>query len=182
MTCIIGYSNGKEVHIAGDSGGYGNIDKCIRKDEKVFNLDNKFIIGYAGSFRLGQILRYDFTPPAKPDGITDMHYLVSYFIDSLRQVLKDKGYSIVSDNQEGMDAGVFLLGYNGNLYTVDSDFQVGCNIDNVDSIGIGAYFAIGAWDALDHMKITKQRLFKALDIASKRCIMVSKPYIYEVLK
>lgn len=181
MTCIIGFSNGQEVHIAGDSGGFSGIEKVVRSDEKVFPIGDEFIVGFAGSYRLGQLLRYDFTPPARPSDITDMAYLVSYFIESLRTLLKDKGYCYIDNNQETID-GLFLLGYRGHLYCVDQDFHVGMSMDGIDSIGAGSSICIGAFDGLSSVKNIKQRLFKALDITEKRSTVVLKPFTYEVLK
>lgn len=182
MTCIIGWSNGKEVHMSGDSGSFAGYEKYISKIDKVFVLNNEFLIGFAGSWRLGNILRYDFDPPVRVQGIDDLTYLVKYFIESLRETLKDKGYSIIDNNQEGLDESLFLLGYKGNLYIIDSDFHINQTVDGVDSIGAGSKYCLAAFDALTEIKSIKQRMFKALDITVNRCTLVSKPYIYEVLK
>ena len=77
---------------------------------------------------------------------------------------------------------LFLLGYKGNLYTIDSDFHINQTVDGVDSIGAGSKYCLAAFDALTEIKSIKQRMFKALDITVNRCTLVSKPYIYEVLK
>ena len=182
MTCILGYSNGKEVHIVGDSGGFSNCDKVIRADEKVFRLGDDFIVGFAGSFRLGQIIRYDFDPPLRPSGISDINYLISHFVDALRQVLKDKGYSVISDSQESMDDGLFLLGYRGKLYTIYPDFQVSISIDGIDAVGYAAQYAMIAFDCLSNIKSIKRRLATSLEVVEKRCTALCQQFIYEVLK
>ena len=64
MTCIVGYldKKTKKVTIGGDSAGVAGLDITIRKDEKVFKVDN-FIIGCTSSFRMIQLLRFSFKPP-----------------------------------------------------------------------------------------------------------------------
>lgn len=181
MTCIIGYAKNKVVHIIGDSIGISGLDKTVRKDAKVFKIGDQFLVGAAGSFRALQVMQYDFQPPAKHDGITDMQYLVSYFINELRSVLKDKGVSFISENEEGVENTSFILGFNGNVYCVESDFQVSHPADNVYSIGCGSSYALGAFDALSSVKDAKRRLIRSMDITLNRCAGVSKPYVYDKL-
>ena len=62
MTCIIGYRDSKNgiVYIGADSCGGNTMlaKKFIRRDRKVFKLkdDKESLIGFAGSFRMGQLL------------------------------------------------------------------------------------------------------------------------------
>lgn len=183
MTVVLGFSDSKgNVHIAADSGSFTNCERYVSKVDKVFMLGSEFLVGFAGSWRQGNIIRYDFIPPPRPDGIDDMAYLVSYFVDSLRELLKSKGFSAISDNVETTGDGLMLLGYKGKLYTIDSDFSVNTHIDCVDSIGAGSLHCISAFDALSSMKDIRKRMLKALDVTEKRCIFVSRPYNYMVLK
>ena len=184
MTCIIGFSDGGHVHMMGDSGGFDPnfFSKTVRKDEKVFVIDNgRFLVGFAGSFRLGQILRYQFSPPAQPEGMGDMQYLVSYFIEELRLLLRDRGYSKISENQESLDYGTFMIGFHGKLYTIDPDFHVGISMDSVDAIGCGALFVLSAWDAADNIKNVKKRMLKSLQVTEHRCTMICEPFVYGVI-
>ena len=102
MTCIIGFTNGKEVHMVGDSGAFGTYTKAPRKNGKIFILKDKFLIGFAGSFRLGDLLRYEFIPPTHPEEISDNEYIVNYFVEVLRNLLKDKGFSCIDSNQDNV--------------------------------------------------------------------------------
>lgn len=182
-TCIIGFADKNGVYIAGDCGGFSGWDKTQRADEKVFALesDPSIIVGYAGSFRSGQIFRFDFNPPPRPEGISDFHYLVSHFIESLRTLFKEKGYCKIDSNVESFDSN-FLLGYNGKLYEIDDDFQIGIPAAQSSAIGCGYAYAIGAFEGLSHIKRPKDRLVKSLEIAAKHCAGVLLPYTYKELK
>lgn len=75
MTCIVGLKHKDKVYIGGDSLGANTaFQKTVRADEKVFQKDD-MIFGFTSSFRMGQILRYSFFPPARIENITDMQYL-----------------------------------------------------------------------------------------------------------
>jgi ATP-dependent protease HslVU (ClpYQ) peptidase subunit len=61
MTCVIGYvdKKTKDIFIGADSSAALGDEIFKRSDEKVF-VSGPMIFGFAGSFRMGQILRYSF--------------------------------------------------------------------------------------------------------------------------
>lgn len=132
MTCIVGLSYKGTVYIGGDSAGIANLSISIRADEKVF-LNGPFIMGFTTSFRMGQLLRYKFNPPTQKIDQDDMRYLVTDFVDSMRKCFVDNGFGTESEG------GNFLLGYNGKLYTIESDFQVGILKSDFHAVGSGAW-------------------------------------------
>src|SRR3990167_6139507 len=123
MTCIVGYvDEEKNIWMGGDSAGCTSYNIWERSDEKVFIVD-KMIYGFTSSFRMGQILRYSFKRSEHLKGKSDYEYLCTVWIDKLRKVLKDKGFTHVEENEE--TGGQFLVGYRDTLYAIDNDFQVG---------------------------------------------------------
>jgi hypothetical protein len=142
MTCIVGITDGDRVFIGGDSAGVAGYDITLRKDPKVFK-NGDFLIGYTSSFRMGQLLRYqcNFTS-YHPDFYDDeYHYMCTTFIEEVRSVLKDYGYTTIDANNEA--GGVFLVGFNGKIFRVDYDFHVGESLKCYDSIGCGKDYALG---------------------------------------
>lgn len=187
MTCIVGYADGKDVWIGGDSAGVAGLDLTIRSDSKVFTRTGKvlnddvlttyeMIFGFTSSFRMGQIIRYDMelpnTLPPK-DSEECEAWMVREFIPKLRKALKDGGYSSISNNEE--NGGTFLVGVNGTLFSIQGDFQVGRNQVQFGSVGCGANFALGAMTVLDweHPGLT---LLSALEAATRWSAGVSGPY------
>ena len=83
MTCIAAYvDKEKNIWMGGDSIAYGNYEYNLISQPKVF-LTHNMIIGYTSSFRMGQILQYDFDIPKHSPELTDNRYMVSVFIDKI---------------------------------------------------------------------------------------------------
>src|SRR5271170_3977037 len=128
MTCIVGLMDKGDVYMGGDSAGVSGLSISIRADEKVF-VNGPFIMGFTTSFRMGQLLRYKFSPPEQTSHQDNMQYMVTSFIDTARKCFEDNGFG------EKRRGGTFLVGYKGQLYTIDSDFQVGLPADTYDAVG-----------------------------------------------
>ena len=144
MTCIVGMIDNGKVWIGGDSASGNGLDVTVRKDTKVFK-NSDFLIGYTSSFRMGQLLRFKFNPPiyyAEQHNNDPYQYMCTDFIDSIRKCLKDGGYTTIENNEEF--GGVFLVGFQGRLFHIESDFQVGEAIAKYNAVGCGAKYAKGS--------------------------------------
>lgn len=179
MTCIVGLEHEGAIYIGGDSAGVetGSLAICGRADEKVFVTDSgEMAMGFCGSFRIGQLLRYALVLPPQKVGQDDMAYLVTDFIDAVRNMQRDKG-SLKKENEvEEHDAG-FLVGFNGKLYVIESDFQVGRPIENYAAVGCGAQIALGALYATQQMNmLPEDRVRLALAAAAEYSAGVRAPF------
>ena len=164
MTCIVGITDGKTVTIGGDSAGTNSyMDLTLRADLKVWS-DDEWAFGFCGSFRMGQILRHAFSPPAMMRDQDLDHFMCVSFIDAVRQALKDGGYAKSNKGEE--EGGNFLVGHSGRLFNIQSDYQVGETTDAFDAIGCGEPFARGALMALPTSMQARARAKKALEIAA----------------
>lgn len=177
MTCIVGLVNEGKVYMGADSAGVGGLDIVTRKDPKVF-LNGEFLIGYTTSFRMGQILRYSFSPPKPREGVEPYKYMCTEFIDTLITALKDKGFAKVDNNV--VRGGVFLVGYRGSLFIIESDFQVGEVYKNYDSVGCGYAYALGSLYSTEKAGIgPKARVKLALAAAQEFSAGVREPFLIE---
>lgn len=141
MTCIVGYETPDGVFMGADSASVSSLDIRIREDSKVFKVGG-MIMGFTTSWRMGQLLRYSLRLPEHKGEKDDFEYLCTDFIDAVRKCLKLGGYAKEINNEES--GGVYLVGYRGKLYRVDSDFHVGRIINGYDACGCGEYYALGA--------------------------------------
>ncbi len=175
MTCIVGIEKDGQAFIGGDSAcGYESMVRVI-ESEKVFN-NYGFVIGYTSSFRMGQILRHQIPSYELADKLTSSYserYVVSEFIESIRKAFKDLGYAKIESNEES--GGSFLLGVRGNIWLVESDYQVERFADGLYAIGCGAEFALGALKATEDMPIEK-RILNALEISAYYSAFVKPPF------
>lgn len=176
MTCIAGFIENKsgKVFIGGDSAGVGGYSLSIRKQPKVFRVD-EFIFGYTSSFRMGQIIEHYFSTPEKTEGMDDFAYMVKRVVPHIKSLFRDHGYGTEKDGE--FIGGVFLIGYNSRLYEIQSDFQVGENISMVNGVGCGDDLAMGAMSALEDSGLSgKDIVMKALKIAESMSAGVRGPF------
>jgi ATP-dependent protease HslVU (ClpYQ) peptidase subunit len=176
MTCIVGLVDGGKVYIGGDSAGVGGYSLTLRADRKVFR-NGDFIMGFTSSFRMGQLLAHAFTPPKRhPD--TDVYkFMVTDFINAVRDCLKSGGYA--EKHNEAESGGTFLVGYAGRLFKVESDYQVGEPVENFDACGCGEDIALGALFASQAGAKPQERLKTALKAAERFSAGVRGPFHFE---
>ena len=175
MTCIVGIKHAGCVYIGGDSAGIdvSDCDITSRLDSKVF-INGPSIIGFANSYRMGQLLRYAFDPPVQSSEQDDMTYLVVDFISSFREMLIKHGHVKKDDEDPGDD---FILGYREQLYVIGVDFQVSIPAVGYAAIGIGAPYALGSLHTTRSSKLNPtKRIEKALGAAAYHNAAVSKPF------
>lgn len=175
MTCIIGVINNGRVFIGGDSIGVGGWDKSIRNDKKVFKKE-EMIFGFTSSYRMGQLLRYGLKIPKIKKDQDVFHYMVTDFVDAVRNTFKDGGY-LKTTNVTEEEGGTFLVGFKGRLFKIDGDFQVEERREYFNSCGCGESYALGAYSILQDMDITvEEKIIKALEVAEKHSAGVGGPF------
>jgi len=172
MTCIVGLVDGGKVYIGGDSAGVGGYSLTVRADRKVFK-NGDFIMGFTSSFRMGQLLAHAFTPPARHAGIDVYKFMVTDFVNAVRDCLKAGGYATKHDEVES--GGTFLIGYEGRLFNIQDDYQVGENLDGFDACGCGCEIAFGALYANRTAK-PRDRVRIALEAAERFSAGVRAPF------
>jgi len=179
MTCIVGLEQDGVIYIGADSAEVdeSTLSVGIRADEKVFLSDDEsFILGFSGSFRIGQLIRYALSMPSQKVDQDDMAYLVTDFIDALRTMQKDKG-SMSKENELEEHSSAFIMGFNGKLYVIDTDFQVGRPLGNYAAVGCGAPIALGAMFATQDTETSpEERIRCALTAASTYSAGVRPPF------
>ena len=182
MTCIIGLVEDDKVYLGGDSAGVdGNWNVTLRADKKVFKRDG-YLIGFTTSYRMGQVLQYMATLPTPPDPLTLsdtdrldwlMEFMVVEFVESIRKAFDKAGYTKIENSRE--EGGQFLVGVNGRLFCIGSDFQVGESMAGFDAVGSGATYAIGAMAVSRRKPIN--RIKQALAVAEQFNAGVRGPFI-----
>ena len=181
MTCVVGLSAKGKIWIGGDAAGFDTETyRCVAmRDTKVFKLGTEYLVGFAGSYRFGQLLRYKFVPPEKPEGQDDYEFLVTDFMDVLRNTMKDEGIVKIENSIESLDEAGALVGFNGKLYNIEEDFQIGEMVLPYCAIGSGADYSYGSLDT--SFKISKRmaprkRVLMALEAASAFSSAVRPPF------
>lgn len=175
MTCIVGLVEGGEIYIGADSIGISGLNYSVRADKKVFARDG-LIIGSAGSFRTYQTIQYRLKFPKHPEGMEDHCYLCTLFVDAMRAALKAAGTS-TEENEEEAQNNNLILGYRGNLYEIQTDYQVVQTYEPFMATGCGEKSALGALYILDMMDLPpEEKVELALKASAASCAGVCGPY------
>ena len=176
MTCIVGIVKKEKVYIGGDSAGVDGYSISYRKDPKVFKR-GEFIFGFTSSFRMGQLLMFgkELNIRKQKSNEDTYEYMVKVFTKGVRKLFKRGGY--MKEKDGGEEGGIFLVGYNGRLFSIFEDFQVGENIDGFDSVGCGGKLALGSLFTTSKLNLKpKERVKMALNAAEKFSGGVSSPF------
>jgi len=183
MTCIIGLVENGKVYLGADSAAVSGYDLRTSPIKKVFKRNFRcvdFYFAYTSSFRMGQLLEYqlllDEIPHKKDFGyVVDMDYMVNHFVENVRDLFKQKGYSRVKENEEW--GGNFIVGVQKRLFHIESDFQVHEYLDYTAD-GSGKQYAHAALEALRTViPDPYQRIVEAIKISAKFTTSVALPAV-----
>ncbi|MDB5042182.1 MAG: hypothetical protein JWN27_2908 [Candidatus Eremiobacteraeota bacterium] len=177
MTCIVGWIENGVVTIGGDAAAVSGLRVTQRVAPKVF-INGPMVFGFTSSFRMGDLLQHAFTVPEQRGSESVDKYMRTTFIDAVRSCLKTGGFARKENEVER--GGTFLVGYEGRLFYIDSDYQVGESTDGFDAVGCGDEFARGAMAILraGPSVDVEAKLRRALEVAAKYSGGVSPPFAF----
>jgi hypothetical protein len=116
----------------------------IRKND-AFKQYTPVVMGYTGSFRIGNVLTKQLKLPALSGPLDE--YMVCDFVPEVMSVLDRAG--CLREEAHVKSGGTFLFGVLGRLFEVQSDFSVLEPAVGYTAIGSGQEFALGALHALE---------------------------------
>ena len=164
MTVIVGLKHKGIVYLGCDSQGSGGWGKRNRQDSKIFFAHG---IGYGltSSYRMGQIIKFHSEEVHNPiSRKADVYgYVVRSLVPMYRRILGEHGYKQTVNGEE--TGGKFLIAIDGRLFCIESDFQVGEVVEEYDSVGCGAQYALGSLFSYSNVDPVK-RINKAIDAAN----------------
>lgn len=197
MTAIVAVEAGGKIWLGADSAGVESDTLALstRLDTKLF-WNNGYLIGFAGSFRAGQIVKHKFSMPDFPQEFlpenfcpeisaekiclknlpSDLlvkveNFFVTEFIDQIQLAFAESAWG-PSEN----DHFNLIVAHGPYFVTVENDFQIAIESDYA-AVGSGGPVALGA------LAVTKgnpeNRLRKALEAASKHNAGVRAPFYYD---
>lgn len=181
MTCIVAIAQNGTVYMGSDHAASDDKSGWImsRREPKCFKV-GQYAVAFTDSFRMGQILQYSWSPPKYTPTKTNAgldKFMRTKFIDSVKQAFKDGGYGSFTSSEEDT-GGIFIVGLEGRIFTIDEDFHVGENVVNYMAEGSGAMFALGSLWATKNQKNPKMRIKTALEAASEFSMSVAPPFTY----
>ena len=179
MTCIVGLVSDGEVYLGCDSFGADQYSGMSRKDLKIFK-NGDSLVGFTTSFRMGQLLQFQAKFPARRADQDLFEFMVVDYIEEARRCLKQGGFSKKINEVE--EAGCFLVGLEGRLFVIESDYQVGEPLCGFDAIGCGRQLALGALAATRAQEDPVARVATALRAAAEFSTGVRGPFHLAVMQ
>lgn len=173
MTCVVAIEHMNKVHMGADSCMSTLDTKVTTTSSKIFVKDN-ILFGFAGSFRFADILQHHTTLPKHSKNLNDKEYLIGIVVKRIHKALRDHEFIRETEVIDDMS----IIGYNGKLYCLSSDFSLTQPACQYISIGSGTSAALGSLYTTKELKTVKvdDRLRLALRAASEHSQGVSAPY------
>jgi ATP-dependent protease HslVU (ClpYQ) peptidase subunit len=171
MSTVIGIVDNGKVWMGADSFATtmdGERRRIVCK--KIFT-NAKYLIGFIGSVRTGQVIRPEYFTP--PDDIMELP-------DAMFEQFTKKGcISINRESQVPLMEGNFLIATpDGKLFEILVDFQMN-EIEDHTAIGSGSNFAVGSLYTTRNIADHKKRLLVALEAAALYDTSTGPPFIIE---
>lgn len=160
MTCLVGLIDNDRVFIGGDSAAVAGDAVEVRANRKVFR-NGDFVMGFTGSFRVGQLLQYADLPAVEGEPIA---HIVNEIVPILR------GFA-------GKETDEILVATAGRLFKISSDYSV-AEYDTYTAAGQGEPYALGRLHG--SLGAPEQRVVAALAAAEAHCGAVRAPFHIEV--
>jgi ATP-dependent protease HslVU (ClpYQ) peptidase subunit len=170
MTTIIGLQYDDHCIIAADSrttddGGRPFSHPTVTKITK----RGKYLIAGAGTTMPCDTIQHIWKPPTPPTSKKDLyHFMISEVVPSIRQCLKDSGYT--PDKESDDYDFLFLIALHGTIFELDDSLSVYLRDDGIYGIGSGSSYAVGALHQGANWK-------KALQVAAKNDVYTAAPFI-----
>ena len=146
-----------------------------------------FIFGGCGSARVNNLLRFRLAPPEAYDweqlDVSEhaLAFMSTRFVETVRTCLREFGAQM-NFHGESQFAAAFLVGFRGQLYKVDGDYQVGVSHDPFDATGSGDQIALGSLYSTVGLNLAPERRIEmALEAAARYNAAVRPPFVIETL-
>jgi ATP-dependent protease HslVU (ClpYQ) peptidase subunit len=177
VTCVAALKHEGRIYMGADSAGVGGYALHLRADPKIYR-NGPMLIGFTSSFRMGQLLGNSLKVPDHDPRTDTYKWMCTEFIDAVRECLKKGGYAKKENEVES--GGTFLVGYQGRIFIVDSDHQVGEWLDEFTAVGCGADIAIGSLYSTPHQQ-PQDRIELAIKAAERFSAGVRGPIRQQTL-
>ena len=145
MTTIIGVEYANRCVVLGDSRVVGDSKIYSHPDMVKVITNGNYLVGVAGDVRALQVVLHTWKPPAflAKDRTNIFQFMVNKVAPSLKQLLTDAGLLDSKSPDKDFEINI-IVGLNGSLFEIDSDFAVSRSESGYYGIGTGGDYALGA--------------------------------------
>ena len=181
MTTLVGVQGKDFVVFAADSQITDNDQRIISiQTPKIIHV-GKYLLGVTGDSRPGDILAYNWSPPAYKPTYHPVDFMGKRIIPSIHSAFKDNGYEV--DAKETNFS--YLLSFNAYLFSIGGDLSFNASEMGLFAAGSGGNYALGylySLQAKSYNKLLTAKVVaeKAIKIASILDVNTCPPIQLEV--
>lgn len=174
--------------MGGDAAGVDatSYDRTRLREPKLFRLalgatGDEVLLGFAGSPRIGQVLRYDLTLPSIGEQEAPERYLTRALVPAVRATLAEHGVLRADRGVDSLGETALLIGLRGRLFVLDNDLAWSESEDPFAAVGVGApyakgYLAATEWRSAKGMPTPWGVLRGALTVAERFNAACGEPF------
>ena len=176
MTMVLGLRENGYVYMAADSVAAGAELTVIRKEAKLF-WNGPYLIGFCGSFRFGQIVKFCELPrmPLELFGGDDNKvegFFVREFVPALQDAMEDSGI-----NHDDLNESSLMVGVGQYLFIIEPGFQVSSYMHDYAALGVAEQAGLVGLDVISG-GLPENRLNRVLESIEKHSIYVKRPWVF----
>ncbi len=142
MTTLVGIQLDDLAVLAADSQITEDNQRTISSSTPKIIHVGKYLLGLVGDARPGDILAYNWTPPAYK-GADPVQWMGKKVLPSILAAFKENGYDpyeAAKDKDSGFD---YLVAFGGNVFHIATDLSFIKSDDKIYGIGSGGAYALG---------------------------------------
>ena len=177
MTTLVGIQLEDQVVLAADSQiTEDNLRTVSTSTPKIIHV-GRYLLGITGDSRPGDILAYNWTPPAYK-GADPIQWMGKKVLPSILTAFKENGYDPYEATKEKDSGFDYLVSFDGNLFHIATDLSFIQSSQNVYGLGSGGQFALGyLFDRVSRLSVgnVDQHARRAVEIASMLDINTCPP-------
>ena len=125
----------------------------------------RYLLGITGDTRPGDILTYNWNPPAIPRNTDPVQHMGKRVIPSIMDAFSTNGYHNYNNNDDKDGGFDYLLAFNAQLFHIACDLSFIQSHLNYYGIGSGGQFATGFLWGKVTKNFTKKQAMELADLA-----------------
>ena len=138
MTTILAVQTPQGAYLGADSQITDGDKRILSPSTPKIVKIGKYLLGVSGDCRPGDVLMYNWKPPAY-DGTDPVKFMGKKIIPSILAAFKTQGY----DHAKESASYSYLLAFAGNVFEIGDDLSMSQSFDGIYGVGSGSPYGLG---------------------------------------
>lgn len=171
MTTILAVQTPSGAYLGADSQITDGDKRILSPSTPKIVKINKYLLGVSGDCRPGDVLMYNWKPPAY-DGTDPVKFMGRKIIPSILAAFKAQGY----DHTKESASYSYLLAFAGNVFEIGEDLSMSQSLDGIYGVGSGSPYGLGFLAGKDQPEL---HILEALEASARYDVNTCAPFQLE---